>query len=118
MSHEQLTEIYGCDHADAAEHVVGSFFGSLAHAITAPVRAVSHIIPGPLKGLIKFIPGVGPVAAGAMDIADHLAATGHPNAAHLMRAPAGAPRIVHPAGPPQMVPGGSAGVHMHCVPFT
>jgi hypothetical protein len=118
MSREELAEIYGREHAEAASSVVGSFFGSLARAVTAPVRAVSHIIPGPLKGLIKFIPGVGPVAAGAMDIADHLAATGHPNAAHLMRPPPGAKILAHPAGPPQVVPGGAAGVHMHCVPFS
>ncbi len=117
MHPDELSEIYGDEHADMANAVVGSFFGSLAKGITAPLRAVSHIIPGPLKGLVKFIPGVGPVAASAMDIADHLASSGHPNAAHLMR-PAAAPQYApHPAGPPRPYPGGAAGVHMHCVPF-
>lgn len=68
--YDSLAEVYGEEHANAAEAIVGSFFGSLVKAVTAPVRAVAKVIPAPLRSAVKFIPGVGPVANMALNIAE------------------------------------------------
>lgn len=143
--YDHLAEVYGVEHANAARQIVGSFFGSLFKAVTAPIRAVSHIIPGPLKSLVKFIPGVGPVANMAMNVAEHgfnpaslardalnfvpgvgpIASSVLPGAlsaaSHLIPHPSGGHVVVpHHAA----VPRGAAamdhsqgGTHFHCVPF-
>jgi hypothetical protein len=100
MPFEDLCRLYGHEHATAAGQVIGSFWGSLAHAFTAPVQAAAHFVQHPslrnlghvftdpvqaamhaaqplahalhpMQGLFRMIPGVGPVAATALDIVDH-----------------------------------------------
>lgn len=120
----ELVDEYGPEHAHAAREVVGSFFGSLFHAITAPVRAVTHL-PGIKQALsvAKIIPGIGP----AIDMGTHIVdmagrALPHPGP-HVMAA-APAVHVAHPAPVAPMVPHGAAamdhsqgGTHFHCVPF-
>lgn len=82
-TYEEVREEYGREHADAASHVVGSFFGKIFRAAkniaTAPLK-VARVIPGvshamkfasgPLgRTALSFIPGVGPVASMALQAA-------------------------------------------------
>ena len=111
---QELAAEYGQDAADAAVHVVGSFFGGLA-------KMVSHAMPLASTAL-QFIPGVGPIASKALDIARaHLpfgeqaahaaAAIPHPDAG-LMHPDAAS--LMHPAA--SMMPHGHSG--RLCVPAT
>lgn len=59
MPFSQVREIYGDDHAHAAQHVVGGFFSSLAKGF----KAIAPII----SKAVQFVPGVGPVASAALD---------------------------------------------------
>lgn len=123
----ELAAVYGEEEANAAQQIVGSFFGSLFKGITAPLRAVAKI-PF-VKQAVSFIPGVGPVASMALSAAEKLKfPAGHPAAPRVVPTPAG-PRVVVPHPPvvvphPVVPPGGAAmshagpgGVHFHCVPF-
>jgi hypothetical protein len=85
---EDVAEVYGDEHADAASHVVGSFFKrffrpkNLLKFALNPMRVLpggKMLDPGRLlkskmfrgvvsKGL-QFIPGVGPIASSAFDAA-------------------------------------------------
>lgn len=80
---EEVCADYGEEHADAASHVVGSFFGKVFRAVkkvaTAPL-SVAKVIPGvshamrfasgPLgRTALSFIPGVGPLASMALQAA-------------------------------------------------
>ena len=96
----ELCRKYGEQHAQAAQQVVGSFFGNIAHALTSPITSAAHFIQHPslsnlthmatdpftsalrvaqplaqmaqpFAGMMRFIPGVGPVAASALDFAAH-----------------------------------------------
>jgi hypothetical protein len=88
----ELEQRYGTHHALAAQQLVGSFFGNLAHLVTAPITSAAHFVShpslsnfghmftDPLKAAVQtaqplaqmaaplahFIPGVGPVAANAL----------------------------------------------------
>lgn len=89
-TYEEVLEEYGPEHADAASHVVGSFFGKIfkaAKSVVSPALKVARIIPGvspalkladtglklassPLgKTAMSFIPGVGPIASMALSSA-------------------------------------------------
>jgi hypothetical protein len=61
--YDELAEKWGEEHARAATHVVGSFWGSLAKITKAVAPFVSKAV--------SFIPGVGPVASTAIDVATH-----------------------------------------------
>jgi hypothetical protein len=65
---------YGPEHATAATHLVGSFFGSLKRGLGTVMHAAS-----PLAHMaLPFVPGVGPIAARAFDMAE-------PALQHLLR---------------------------------
>lgn len=92
---EDLAEVFGDDHAEAAARV-GFDFGQMFHDI-APIVS---------KGL-QFIPGVGPVASTALDVATQFIPSGGgggggsaPRAMPVMRRGG----IVAPQGPIQRVP--------------
>lgn len=88
--YEALAESYGEEHASAAQHLVGSFFGSLFRAVTAPVRAVTHLpLIRNVMPLAKFIPGIGPVVDAGTHLIDQAGRA-----------------IPHPGGPPMGFPGG------------
>ena len=61
VSMGEIREVYGDEHAAAAQHIVGSFFSSLANIVKSAAPLVSKAV--------SFIPGVGPVASTAIDIA-------------------------------------------------
>lgn len=117
--YDHLAEVYGPEHANAARQIVGSFFGSLFKAVTAPIRAVTHLpLIRNVLPLAKFIPGVGPVIDAGTHLIDQAGrALPHPGPAVMAAAPHVAPH--HP-----VVPRGAAamdhsggGTHFHCVPF-
>jgi hypothetical protein len=63
---DDLSEIYGDEHAAAAMQIVGSFFSSLA----SPFKKLGRVVTSPLaERALSFIPGVGPVAATALHMA-------------------------------------------------
>lgn len=74
---EQLAEEYGPEHATAAGHIVGSFFGDLGRTFKRAGRGVLKAGRGAFKGAmmpldlvrqgVKFIPGIGPVASNMLD---------------------------------------------------
>lgn len=121
--YEELAAVYGEEHAQAASSVVGSFFGSMFKAITAPVRAITHLpIIRNIMPLAKFIPGIGPVIDAGTHLIDQAGrALPHPGPAAM----AAAPTIPHPAGATHAGPPGAAAmshagpgaVQFHCVPF-
>lgn len=66
---DELAGIYGEEHADAAAHLVGSFFGrlkkgarSLARSAINPMRMA--------RGVVRRVPGIGPPMAQAMQATD------------------------------------------------
>ncbi|SRR5712691_3985213 len=56
---EDVAAEYGDEHARAAQHLVGSFFSSLA----AGFKAIAPIA----SAVVRFIPGIGPIASAAID---------------------------------------------------
>ncbi len=84
VGYDELAAVYGEEHANAAEQIVGSFFGSIFKAITAPMRAITHLpIIKNIVPLAKFIPGIGPAADAALhlvDAAGRAVPKGHPAA--------------------------------------
>jgi hypothetical protein len=122
---DELAGVYGEEHAEAARQIVGSFFGHLFKAITAPVRAITHLpVIRNIMPLAKFIPGIGPAVDAGLHLVD-AAGRAIPKSAVHPAALAAARPIAHPAAVPHPVvaPGGAAmdhaggGVHFHCVPF-
>jgi hypothetical protein len=64
--YDELAEVYGDEHAQAAMQIVGSFFSS----ITKPFKKLARVVTSPLgQTALSFIPGVGPVAASALRMA-------------------------------------------------
>jgi len=57
----EVADEYGPEHATAAAHVVGSFFGSLGKIVSKAIPVVSKAV--------QFVPGVGPIASTALDMA-------------------------------------------------
>jgi hypothetical protein len=120
---DELAQVYGEEHAAAAAQVVGSFFGSLFKAVTAPVRAITHL-PGirNIMPLAKFIPGIGPVVDAGLHLVDQ-AGRAIPKTPELAAAHAAAPTVPLPglthAGPPGAAAMSHAGpaMQLHCVPF-
>jgi hypothetical protein len=128
-TYEEVADEYGTEHADAASHVVGSFFGKIFKAakgaVTAPLK-VAKVIPGvshamkfaasPLaRTALSFVPGVGPMASMALKAASpeikrmvhagrHLPPAQRPAYAHALRSvrPLGAAPHRHQVftGPP------------------
>lgn len=121
---EDLAEVYGPDHADAAGQVIGSFFGSL---LNTAKKAVSTALPI-ANTVLPFVPGVGPVAQMALRAATptlqkmlkggHHVAPGPARmaaqAAFRGAAPAYAPHYGHPRH--HGGHGGGFNLSMHCVP--
>lgn len=60
---EQLREIYGDEHALAAEQVGAGFFKMLG-------RGIKKVALPLTKKLVQFIPGVGPIASTALDMGE------------------------------------------------
>jgi hypothetical protein len=68
---EDIAEIYGPEHAQAAMEVIEGFsFGKLAKGIAKGAMKVAPVA----SKLVRFVPGVGPVASTALDIAAEAAA--------------------------------------------
>lgn len=112
----ELADAYGEEQARAATNIVGSFFGSIFKAVTAPIRAVTHLpLIRNVMPLAKFIPGIGPVVDAGMHLVDQ-AGRAIPKTPELAAAHAAAPTV-------QVAPGGAAMSHagpamqLHCVPF-
>jgi hypothetical protein len=119
-----LADAYGPEHATAAGQVVGSFFGKIFKAVTAPVQAlaspvldIAKQIPGvstvlntassllPAAGAIaNFIPGVGPIASMAMKAATPMLQNMLQSGGHL---PPEARRYAGTAAPRSMFPSGA-----------
>jgi len=59
MPLEEVREVYGDEHAHAAQQVVGGFFSSLAKGFKMIAPIVSKAV--------QFVPGIGPVAASVID---------------------------------------------------
>lgn len=69
-SYEEIEDEYGREHADAAAHVVGSFFGKIFKTVKKVATPVVKAVTSPIaRKAIQFIPGVGPVASSALDVA-------------------------------------------------
>ncbi len=66
---DELAEVYGDDHAEAASAVVGSFFGKIARGIGKVVKKV-----GP--SALSFVPGVGPLASAGLKAGMHFIPSG------------------------------------------
>lgn len=132
-SYDELAEVYGEEHANAARQIVGSFFGSIFKAVTAPIRAVTHLpIIRNVMPFAKLIPGIGPVIDAGNHIIDAAGRSlPHPGPAAMAAAPtvpahpthiAVAKRAPPPAahiptaGTAAMTHAGP-GMQLHCVPF-
>jgi hypothetical protein len=109
-SFDELAAVYGEENAAAAQNIVGSFFGSLFKAVTAPIRAVTHLpLIRNVMPMAKFIPGIGPAVDAGLHMVDQ--------AGRMIPHPAaGAPHVVVPPGAAAMSHAGP-GTHFHCVPF-
>lgn len=59
--YHELLEEYGPEHAEAAVHVVGSFWSGLKNIVKKVAPVVSKAV--------QFVPGVGPIASSAIDVA-------------------------------------------------
>jgi len=102
---EELAHLYGEQHATAAEHVVGSLFGSIFKGVTSLAKTA-----------LPFVPGVGPIASAALEAATPLMKA-------AFRKKRGVPRPVRRAAAPlrraaratRAVPGPG---HRHQVFFT
>lgn len=127
---EEIAEVYGEEHAAAAGQIVGSFFGSLFKAVTAPIRAVTHLpIIRNVMPFAKLIPGIGPVIDAGNHIIDAAGRSlPHPGPQVMASAPTVPAHPSHinlakRAPPPPLHAGGAAmdhsqgGTHFHCVPF-
>lgn len=64
-SWEEVAAEYGYDHAEAASHVVGGFFGSLLKKAKKLAKRGLKLVPD----VISFVPGVGPAASMAIKAA-------------------------------------------------
>ena len=86
---EEIAELYGQNHAQAAGEVVGfSFGGLLKKAGKLAIKAT------PLASkAVQFIPGIGPVASSALDIAAK-------GAQMMQKGGGGKPKIARGAGTP------------------
>jgi hypothetical protein len=100
-SWEEVAEEYGVDHADAASHVVGSFFGKIFKTVKKVARGVAapavKLATGKLgRTALSFVPGVGPVASMALEAASphlrnlvksgkHIRPSGRAQYAHALR---------------------------------
>jgi len=127
--YNELAEVYGEEHARAAKQIVGSFFGSLFHAITSPIRAITHLpIIRNVLPFAKLIPGIGPVIDAGTHIIDAAGRSlPHPGPAAMAAAQTVPAHPAHIAtaqrAPAPAPPGGAAmdhshgGTHFHCVPF-
>lgn len=69
-SWEECAINYGTEHADAASHVVGGFFGSLLKKAKKLAGKGLKLVPD----LISFVPGVGPAASMAIKAASPMLA--------------------------------------------
>lgn len=103
-----LVEVYGDEHARAAQQVVGSFFGKIAKGFGSVVKAAA---PFASKAL-QFVPGVGPIASTALDMGMKIIPSGggggRPAAAPVTIHPAGGAPYRPPAGSPYTPPGAAA----------
>jgi hypothetical protein len=69
-TYEDIAEEYGPEHAAAASHVVGSFFGKIFKAVKSVATPVVKLATSkPFRGALNFVPGVGPVASMALSAA-------------------------------------------------
>jgi len=73
---EEIADEYGPQHANAASHAVGSFFGKIFKTVTSPLKMIPGVAPAlklvssPLaRTALNFVPGVGPVASMALQAA-------------------------------------------------
>lgn len=103
---DEIAEVYGIDHLEAAEAVVGSFWGGLKNIVKSVAPIASKAI--------SFVPGVGPIASTALDVATSLI----PSGGGPKPAPAPVPQAAAFAAPPgavrQSVP--SEYSHRICIP--
>lgn len=61
---DEIANVYGDEHALAAQQIVGGFFGGLKKLAKKALSAV------PIASkLVQFVPGVGPIASTALDVA-------------------------------------------------
>jgi hypothetical protein len=102
---EQLADAYGEEHATAAGHVVGSFFGGLGRTLKRAGRSLKRAVkPANLLKLAttatRFVPGVGPVASMALEHASPLLQRTLMTKRHVAPARRANPmmRLVRPAG--------------------
>lgn len=130
-SYEEIEREYGRDHADAASHVVGSFFGKIfkaaKSAVTAPLK-VAKVIPGVSHALkfatspiartaLNFVPGVGPIASMALKSASPMLRDLVHSGRHLP--PASRPAYAHALRTvPTMASRGRIPPHRHPIFFT
>jgi hypothetical protein len=67
VERDELARVYGEAHADAAVHLVGSFFGKAikraGKLAKGAVRTAMKVAPG----VVQFVPGIGPVASSALN---------------------------------------------------
>lgn len=69
-TYEEIVDEYGREHADAASHVVGSFFGKIFRAVKTVATPVVRAVTSPVaRRALSFVPGVGPVASMALEAA-------------------------------------------------
>ena len=69
-TYEEIAEEYGPEHAAAASHVVGSFFGKIFKAVKHVASPVVKAVTSPIaRTALNFVPGVGPVASMALKAA-------------------------------------------------
>jgi hypothetical protein len=104
-----LAEVYGEEHAQAAQQVVGSFFGKIAKGFGSVVKAAA---PFASKAL-QFVPGVGPIASTALDMGMKMIPSGgggaRPAAAPVqIYQPQGVQAYKPPPGSPYTPPGAAA----------
>jgi hypothetical protein len=92
---EELAEVYGLEHARAAQAVVGSFFGKIA-------KGLGRVA----KGAVSFVPGVGPIASTALDAGGALmrGRQHHPSASPSAQPAAPHPYPARPAAAPAQRP--------------
>lgn len=69
-TYEEILHEYGPEHADAASHVVGSFFGKIFRAVKSVATPVVKAVTSPVaRTALNFVPGVGPMASMAFSAA-------------------------------------------------
>lgn len=105
-----LAEVYGDEHAQAAQQVVGSFFGSIAKAAKGALKTVAPALKM-VAPVANFIPGVGPIASMALQHGLKMIPSGGGGSkasAPVVIRPAGAPAYIPPPGSPYTPPGAAA----------